>query len=124
MSLPTQPFMIASAGGLATAPPHWETLVHIQARAQAEAEVLNRRYILSPNRTAGLGYDDRLTSRLGCGKTKAYELLQLPVAAGGLRHLRVGNKYIVSEQAVRDLFGDAPAAAQAVGTSLLLQLAA
>jgi len=117
-----KPLMTASAGG-AQATPHWETMLRIQARALADAEVQNRRYLLSPNRTAGLSYDDRLTTRLGCGKTKAYELLQVPASEGGLRHLRVGNKYIVSEQAVRDLFGDLPVAAT-VDTPLLLKLAA
>ncbi|MCA8830307.1 hypothetical protein [Hymenobacter pini] len=125
MSFPTQPqpFMTASAGGTPAASP-WETLARLQATAQAEAEVLNRRYLLSPKRTAGLGYDDRLTARLGCGKTKAYELLQVCPSQGGLRHLRVGNKYIVSEQAVRDLFGDTPTVAATETTPLLLKLAA
>ncbi|UOQ53088.1 hypothetical protein [Hymenobacter cellulosivorans] len=108
MSLPsTNQHLTAQPGG--TQPePHWVKMLEINARAQADAEVLNRRYIQSPKQTQGLNYDDRLHIRLGCGKTKAYELLNAYTNGeeGGLRHVRVGNKYIVTEQAVREWFGD------------------
>jgi hypothetical protein len=102
-----QPPLSAAPGGLTPEHPQWVMMVEIQARAQAEAELLNRRYILSPLATPKLHYDDRLHIRLGCGKTKAYELLAAYTRGeeGGLRHQRVGNKYIVPESAVREWFG-------------------
>ncbi|WP_149867325.1 helix-turn-helix domain-containing protein [Solirubrum puertoriconensis] len=72
------------------------------AEERAYQEILCRRYILAEEPTPGLLYDDRLPLRLGCGKTKAYELLQ----AGVLRHQRIGAKYIVTEDAVREFFAD------------------
>jgi excisionase family DNA binding protein len=53
-----------------------------------------------------------LGRRLKCGKTKAYELLLAYEEGkeGGIRHKRIGNKYIISEKAVREWLGDLPTA--------------
>lgn len=85
-----------------------ELSLETQARIIAESEVANRRYTMNAQPTSGLGYDDRLTMRLGCSKTKVYELLAAYTNGheGGLRHQRVGRKYVISEQAVREWFGD------------------
>lgn len=101
--------LTAHAGGAADNP-HWVTMLEIQAKAQAEVEVSTRTYVQSPRQSQEKRYDDRLHIRLGCGKTKAYELLKAYEEGkeGGLRHQRIGNKYIVTEQAVREYFGDAP----------------
>lgn len=102
-----QTSMTATHGGTNDQPAsNWVGLIEAQAHAQAEEEIKTRRYIQSPKQTAGLAYDDRLHIRLGCGKTKAYELLQAGEEGGGLRSIRIGNKYIVTEQAVREFFGD------------------
>ncbi|SFP79593.1 hypothetical protein [Hymenobacter arizonensis] len=74
--------------------------------ARATAEVGIRTYHLGTRPTPGRGYDDRLTMRMGCGRTKIRGLLALSPRRGGLRHQRVGRKYIVSEAAVREWFGD------------------
>ncbi|MBD2769682.1 hypothetical protein IC235_17465 [Hymenobacter sp. BT664] len=74
--------------------------------ARAIAEVGTRTYHLGTKPTPGRGYDDRLTMRMGCGQTKIRELLVVKPRRGGLRHQRVGRKYIVSEAAVREWFGD------------------
>ncbi|GAB3234903.1 hypothetical protein GCM10027346_24150 [Hymenobacter seoulensis] len=52
----------------------------------------------SPKHSADKKYDDRLHIRLGCGKTKAYELLKAYEEGKewGLRHIRVGAKYIIN----------------------------
>jgi len=78
-----------------------------QKRLEVFADLLTRTYHLGTQSTPGLGYDDRLTTRLKCGHNMAYNYLSLPVAEGGLRHRRLGKKYIVTEEAVRDFFGDA-----------------
>lgn len=109
MSFPSNKAPLTAApGGLTPDHPQWVLMLEIQARAQADAEMLSRRYVLSPLPTPKLHYDDRLHVRLGCGKTKAYELVTAYTKGeeGGLRHQRVGNKYIVPEQAVREWFGD------------------
>ncbi|TGE22795.1 MerR family transcriptional regulator [Hymenobacter metallicola] len=108
MTSPVTNQHLTAAPGGAQQNPHWVQMLEINARAQADAEVLNRRYVQSPKQTQGLNYDDRLHVRLGCGKTKAYELLNAYTNGqqGGLRHQRIGNKYIVTEQAVREWFGD------------------
>jgi hypothetical protein len=109
MSLPShnQPNLSATQGG-ASETPEWVKMLEINARAQAEAEVATRTYVQSPKQSQDKKYDDRLHIRLGCGKTKAYELLVAYTNGqdGGLRHVRVGAKYIVTEQAVREWFGD------------------
>ncbi|RFP65901.1 hypothetical protein D0N36_06775 [Hymenobacter lapidiphilus] len=101
--------LTASAGGAAVNQ-NWVTMLEINARASAEAEVSTRTYVQSPKQSQEKKYDDRLHIRLGCGKTKAYELLKAYELGqeGGLRHQRIGNKYIVTEQAVQEFFGDAP----------------
>lgn len=98
--------LTASPGGAPTQ--DWVTMLEIQFRAQAEAEVPTRTYVQSPKQSPDKKYDDRLHIRLGCGKTKAYELLKRfeEGKEGGLRHQRIGKKYIVTEQAVREYFGD------------------
>ncbi len=78
-----------------------------QKRLEVFADLLARTYHLGTQPTPGRGYDDRLTSRLGISHSMAYNYLALPVAQGGLRHSRLGKKYIVTEEAVRDFFGDA-----------------
>lgn len=75
-------------------------------QAQAFAEVANRTYHMGTKPTDGLAYDDRLTARLKCCATTAYAYLELPVARGGLRHARLGKKYLVTERAVREFLGD------------------
>lgn len=71
------------------------------------AAVLARTYHLGEKPTAGRDYDDRLTIRTGVGKTKLRELLELGPVRGGLRRVRAGDKWLVSESAVREFFGDA-----------------
>jgi hypothetical protein len=82
------------------------SIVFEQARGTQAAEIENRTYHLGTKATPGLDYDDRLTTRLKCSHTMAYAYLALPVGKGGLRHRRLGKKYIVTEQAVRDFLGD------------------
>jgi hypothetical protein len=77
-----------------------------QRRLEVLANLLTRTYHMGTQPTPGLGYDDRLTTRLKCGHSMAYNYLTLPVAEGGLRHRRMGKKYVVTEEAVRDFFGD------------------
>lgn len=84
-----------------------------KAQAQARAEVGLRTYHMGTLATPGRGYDDRLTARLGMGATSCYKYLELPVHRGGLRHQRIGKKYLVTEQACREWLGDAAPEAQA-----------
>jgi hypothetical protein len=77
--------------------------------ALAEQEVLTRTYHVSAKPTQGLNYDDRLTTRIKCGANMAYAYLSLSEKEGGLRHFRIGKKYLVTEQAVREWLGDRPA---------------
>ena len=74
--------------------------------AMAIKDVSARTYHLGAKPSEGRGYDDRLTIRTGLGSTKLRELLVLGPVKGGLRHRRAGDKYIVSEAAVREWFGD------------------
>jgi hypothetical protein len=83
----------------------------IEARkAEAEgrelAAIANRTYHMGAKPTPGLTYDDRLTTRLGCGSTTAYLYLSQPEHRGGIRHQRLGKKYHITERAVRDWEGD------------------
>lgn len=82
-----------------------------QKRLEVLASLLARTYHLGTQPTPGRAYDDRLTTRLGVGHNMAYAYLELPVGEGGLRHSRLGKKYIVTEEAVRDFFGDSRAVA-------------
>lgn len=77
-----------------------------QKQLEVLANLLTRTYHMGTQHTPSLGYDDRLTTRLKCGHNMAYSYLTLAVAEGGLRHIRMGKKYIVTEEAVRDFFGD------------------
>ena len=121
----TTPHLKATQGG-ATTNSDWVTMLEIQAKAQAEAEVATRTYVQSPKQSPDKKYDDRLHIRLNCGKTKAYELLAAYAAGeeGGLRHVRVGAKYIVTEQAVREWFGDQLATSAPDSSPILRRLAA
>lgn len=81
------------------------------AAARATAEVLTRTYHLGAEATPGRGYDDRLSARTGCGATKLRAALNTPARRGGLRHQLNGTRYVVTETAVREWQGDAPATA-------------
>ncbi len=109
--------LTATPGGAASS--EWEILLRAQNEREAalekareqgkqEAEIAIRNYVQSPKQSPHKNYDDRLHVRLNCGKTKAYELLKLYEEGkeGGLRHKRIGAKYIVSEQAVREWEGN------------------
>jgi hypothetical protein len=71
-------------------------------------EMLMRVYHMGNKPTPGIGYDDRLSIRLKCSPRTVYRYLDLPVKRGGLRHARMGSKYLVTEQAIREWFGDTP----------------
>jgi hypothetical protein len=72
-------------------------------------------YHLGATPTVGRAYDDRLTVRLGLSRTTIMQALALwrtyGGKRGGLRHLQVGAKYLVSEEACREYLGDIKAAA-------------
>ena len=78
------------------------TVARQYGETKAAAEVANRTYHMGSTPTAERGYDDRLTTRLGQCATTCYKYLGLPVERGGLRHARLGKKYHVTEQDVRD----------------------
>lgn len=82
-----------------------------QATGQRRAEIEVRVYHMGAEPTPGLGYDDRLTVRLGCSANTAYKYLGLPEHRGGIRHRRLGKKYHVTERALREWEGDLKAAA-------------
>jgi hypothetical protein len=77
-----------------------------QVLAKQRAEIETRTYHMGKKATAGLEYDDRLTMRLKCSPSTAYAYLSLPVRHGGLRNRRLGNKYHITERAVRDFEGE------------------
>lgn len=85
-----------------------EKLAAATGEGQRRAEIENRTYHMGSKPTPGLGYDDRLTARLGCCASVAYDYLGLK--RGGLRHLRLGKKYHITERAVREFEGDLTAA--------------
>lgn len=105
MSYASNSSLTASASAPAGA--DWVTVAEINARAKHEAEVAIRTYVQSPKQSREKEYDDRLHVRLNCGKTKAYGLLKAYEQGheGGLRHRRIGNKYIVTEQAIKEWEG-------------------
>ena len=82
------------------------TIAFEQARGAQAAEIENRTYHLGTKPTAGLGYDDRLTTRLKCCSKTAYTYLEMPVARGGLAHRRLGNRYHITERDVRRFEGE------------------
>lgn len=67
-----------------------------------------RVYHMGAKPTLGLSYDDRLVKRIKCSSHTAYSYLNLLTKRGGIRHTRVGSKYLVTEQAVREWLGDKP----------------
>ncbi|MBO2010894.1 hypothetical protein [Hymenobacter negativus] len=71
----------------------------------AGAALENRTYHLGTKPTPGRGYDDRLTMRLGFSATTCYEYLRLDPKRGGLVGRQVGNKWLVTEEAVRAFEG-------------------
>ncbi|GAA4362252.1 hypothetical protein GCM10023185_30020 [Hymenobacter saemangeumensis] len=76
------------------------------ADAKAEAEVLGRTYHMGTKPTPGLDYDDRLWMRItGHSVDTLYKYLALPVRDGGLRHKRLGNKYLVTEEDILEFLG-------------------
>ncbi|MCI1187880.1 hypothetical protein MON38_10650 [Hymenobacter sp. DH14] len=83
-----------------------EMAVQIEAMQADSNETLARTYHLGMKPTPGRGYNDRLVMRIGFCEAKIRQLLKVGPIRGGIRHRRVGNKYIVSEAAVREFFGD------------------
>lgn len=83
-----------------------EQLAAATGEGQRRAEIANRTYHMGSKPTPGVGYDDRLTTRLGCCASVAYDYLNLDAKRGGIRHTRLGKKYHVTERAVRDFEGD------------------
>jgi hypothetical protein len=90
-------------------------VAHGYGLAPAEASVSGNRidtctYHLGSKPTTGRNYDDRLTVRLGLSRTTIMQALALwrtyGGKRGGLRHLQVGAKYLVSESACREWLGD------------------
>jgi hypothetical protein len=80
-----------------------------EARAKVEAEHLQRTYHLGKEATPGLSYDDRLTRRLvPFNEKEILTLLKRPEEKGGIRHVKEGDKYLVTEAALREWSGDAP----------------
>jgi hypothetical protein len=78
----------------------------VEAMKANSSETLARTYHLGPKPTPGRGYDDRLTTRTGIGKTKLRELLEIGPVRGGLRRARAGDRFLVTETAVREWLGD------------------
>jgi len=92
----------------------WQQLERLAAatgEGQRRAEIENRTYHMGSKPTLGLDYDDRLTVRLGCCASSAYDYLGLEPKHGGIRHTRMGKKYHITERAVREWEGDMKAAA-------------
>ena len=83
------------------------TRIELEATGRTRAEIEARTYHMGAQPTAGIGYDDRLTVRLGCSPSTAYKYLGLPEHRGGIRHRRLGKKYYVTELALREWAGDA-----------------
>lgn len=83
--------------------------VREEARAQAEANYLQRTYHLGKEATPGLDYDDRLIKRLiPFNESEILTWLKRPEEKGGIRHIKEGDKYMVTEAALREWAGDAP----------------
>lgn len=80
--------------------------VAAEVLAKQRAEIETRTYHMGKKATAGLEYDDRLTRRLKCSPGTAYAYLSAPVKHGGLRNRRLGNKYHITERAIRDFEGE------------------
>ena len=71
----------------------------------ADAVLENRTYHMGTKTTAGRAYDDRLTDRTGLSATTCYELLKLRYKNGGIDGRQVGNRWYVTEEAVRAFEG-------------------
>ena len=71
----------------------------------AAAALENRTYHMGTKPTTGRAYDDRLTDRTGLSATTCYELLKLGGKRGGLDGRQVGNRWYVTEEAVRAFEG-------------------
>jgi hypothetical protein len=91
MSEPAQRAYLAQVHG------QQETARAVAAEHEA---ALMRTYHLGNKPTPGRGYDDRLKMRLGCGSDLAREV----VTSGRIAHQYLGNRYSISEQAVRDFY--------------------
>jgi hypothetical protein len=96
------------AEGVSVSPVTNDTLISERAAAMAREEILMRVYHMGSKPTPGIGYDDRLVVRLKCSSGTVYRYLDLPIKRGGLRHARMGSKYLVIEQAIRECLGDIP----------------
>ena len=83
----------------------------VDAAAKWEAEVANRSYHMGSKPTPGRAYDDRLTDRTGLSATTCYELLKLRYKNGGIDGRQVGNRWYVTEEAVRAFEGRSKQAA-------------
>jgi len=88
-----------------------ERLAGATGEGQRRAEIEQRTYHMGSKPTLGLDYDDRLTARLGCCASVAYDYLSMEHKRGGIRHTRLGKKYHITERAVREWEGDMKAAA-------------
>lgn len=77
-----------------------------QAEGKQRAEIENCTYHMGTKPTASRDYDDRLTTRLNCSNTTAYVYMALLPYKGGLRHIRLGNRYHVTERDVRRFEGE------------------
>lgn len=72
-----------------------KAIVTAQIKEDAEHRALARVYNLS-----------ELATRMNMGRSTLLKYLNLAECHGGIRHRRAGSIYLVSEQAVRDWFGD------------------
>jgi excisionase family DNA binding protein len=99
------------AEGINVSPAASHTLPAERIAAIVREEILMRVYHMGSKATPDIGYDDRLAVRLKCSARTLYRYLDTPVKRGGLRHSRMGSKYLVTEQAIREWLGDMPKAA-------------
>jgi len=81
--------------GLDLAPVNTEDASMLDRIARQAVE--SRRYRLSTKQTPGLGYDDRLTERLGVSRNTVFKL----IAQGRLHPTPIDGKIIISERAIR-----------------------
>ncbi|MGY2133626.1 hypothetical protein ACW9KT_15460 [Hymenobacter sp. HD11105] len=66
-----------------------------RAKEDAEQAALSQVYTL-----------EELEGRMKMGRTSLLKYLNLAECNGGIRHRKAGSKYLVTEQAIRDWFGD------------------
>ncbi|MBC6606958.1 hypothetical protein H8B13_09025 [Hymenobacter sp. BT188] len=67
----------------------------LRAKEEAEQAAKSKVYTL-----------EELQDRMKMGRTSLLKYLNTPEGSGGIRHRKAGAKYLVSEQAIRDWFGD------------------